>query len=88
MTQAAVLSSCAFLKETPMHNRLGLIAAVGITLLLDAALCGCSANAQPTQITGASAIATSYATMPEPRAPFDETPITPVESAGASMMIR
>ena len=70
-----------------MHHRFRPTAALVITLLLTAAISGCSANARPTQSAQAAAAPTSYASLPEPQAPFDETPITPVESAGASMRI-
>lgn len=49
------------------------------------ALTGCFSNAQVQPLTVAQvAPAAGGSAMPAPQAPFDETPITPSESAGAS----
>lgn len=67
-----------------MYQGHGYFAALGATLLLQAALAGCSANAQRAPVAEAPvAVATTPSAMPEPRAPFEETPITPMESVGA-----
>jgi hypothetical protein len=53
------------------------VVAIGLT--------GCfsSAQVQPLTVAQATPVAGGSA-MPAPQAPFDETPITPAESAGAS----
>ena len=83
-TQAAVLSPCTLPKEIFMAHRLGLIAALGFTALLASGLSGCSADAQANLVSSTLTVASPYVAMPAPQAPFDETPITPVESAGAA----
>lgn len=67
-----------------MSHRLGLVAALGFALACSAGVSGCSANAQASQAAPVAIAASAYVGMPAPQAPFDETPITPVESAGAS----
>jgi len=67
-----------------MRHSLGLLSGLTLVSLFAVGIGVSSTDAQavnPVPIPGA---ASSYASMPEPQAPFDETPITPVESAGAS----
>ena len=62
------------------------IRSLAATLLLSlaalAALGGC--QSPPGAIAPAAEVSTPAAAMPAPQEPFDTTPITPVESAGAS----
>ena len=61
--------------------------ALALSALASIALSGCDLHAQPLSaakapVTWVAAAATDASMAP--KAPFDETPITPVESAGAS----
>jgi hypothetical protein len=67
-----------------MRHSLGLLSGLTLVSLFAVGIGVSSTDAQavnPVPLPGAPS---SYAYMPEPQAPFDETPITPVESAGAS----
>ena len=56
-------------------------------LALFVLLSACSAATHsPVAARVSVAVQAGGTTMPEPRAPFDMTPITPVESAGAARM--
>ena len=61
------------------------IAALGLACWLAAGSSGCSSDVQAGQAERAPVIVASHSAMPEPQAPFDETPITPRETVGASI---
>ena len=69
-----------------MPHKIGLAAAFALTLVFAASLSGGSSAVQAGAIAAPAVALSVYAAMPAPKAPFDETPITPVESAGASMV--
>ena len=55
----------------------------GTVMLSLAALVACQ-SAPPIMTARAAEVSTPPAAMPAPQAPFDTTPVTPVESAGAA----
>ena len=55
----------------------------GNVMLSLAALMACQ-SAPPIVMAPAAKVSTPRAAMPAPQAPFDTTPVTPVESAGAA----
>ena len=65
----------------PVANTRSLTAALLLSL---AALAACSQPPRGVTMPAASEAAAPAAVMPAPQEPFDTTPITPVESAGAS----
>jgi hypothetical protein len=69
-----------------MTHRLAIAAALGFTFLVAGGVSGCSSYVQagPVAAAPAQALQVAYIAMPAPRAPFDETPITPMETVGAS----
>ncbi|MBI3368046.1 MAG: hypothetical protein HY021_06245 [Burkholderiales bacterium] len=59
-------------------------ATIGMALLFAVASSGCQSNVQARPVHPAQAAVGSGSAMPAPKAPFDETPITPMETVGAS----
>ena len=55
----------------------------GTVMLSLAAVVACQ-SAPPIVMAPAAKVSTPRAAMPAPQAPFDTTPVTPVESAGAA----
>ncbi len=70
-----------------MPRHFSWVAVTTLCAVLSAAISGCSIDAQASQAVPQTAAAAlpALASMPAPQAPFDETRITPVETAGASM---